>query len=107
MGTFDDNRRHHAERTDAFRRVAFRLHPPEGDIGFHREVERVPFVPSDDYRVTIGLDLHAASEAEVHFALPESSPDTGRRFVLRVSKAGGAIKDEYTRLNQAILARLE
>jgi eukaryotic-like serine/threonine-protein kinase len=55
--------------------------------GFTRRL----FVPSDDYRVTIGLDVHTASEAEVHFALPEASPDAGRRFVLRVSKAEGAI----------------
>jgi NAD+ synthase (glutamine-hydrolysing) len=51
MGTFDDNRRHHAERTDAFRTVAFRLDPPGGDIGFRREVERFPFVPADEARL--------------------------------------------------------
>jgi NAD+ synthase (glutamine-hydrolysing) len=51
MGTFDDNRRHHAPRTDAFRRVGFRLDPPDGDIGLRREVERFPFVPADPSRL--------------------------------------------------------
>ncbi len=51
MGTFDDNRRHHAERTDAFRHVGFRLDPPGGDIGLRRELERFPFVPADETRL--------------------------------------------------------
>ncbi|HEY4422538.1 MAG TPA: NAD(+) synthase [Pseudonocardia sp.] len=51
MGTFDDNRRHHAARTDAFRRVEFRLDPPRGDIGLRRELERFPFVPADESRL--------------------------------------------------------
>ncbi|GAA1291005.1 NAD(+) synthase [Pseudonocardia aurantiaca] len=51
MGTFDDNRRHHAARTDSFRRVEFRLDPPGGDIGLLREVERFPFVPADETRL--------------------------------------------------------
>jgi NAD+ synthase (glutamine-hydrolysing) len=51
MGTFDDNRRHHADRVDAFRRVEFVVDPPSGDIGLLREVERFPFVPSDPARL--------------------------------------------------------
>jgi NAD+ synthase (glutamine-hydrolysing) len=51
MGTFDDNRRHHAARVDAFRRVEFVVDPPAGDIGLLREVERFPFVPSDPARL--------------------------------------------------------
>jgi NAD+ synthase (glutamine-hydrolysing) len=51
MGTFDDNRRHHAARLDAFRRVEFVVDPPAGDIGLRREVERFPFVPSDPARL--------------------------------------------------------
>ncbi|MBA2323010.1 MAG: NAD(+) synthase [Pseudonocardiales bacterium] len=51
MGTFDDNRRAHAARTDIFRTVAFRLDPPGGDIGLRRAVERFPFVPSDPARL--------------------------------------------------------
>ncbi|ODQ95819.1 NAD(+) synthase [Mycolicibacterium holsaticum] len=51
MGTFDDNRRHHGIAAETFRRVEFRLDPPSGDIGLHREVERFPFVPSDPQRL--------------------------------------------------------
>jgi NAD+ synthase (glutamine-hydrolysing) len=51
MGTFDDNRRHHAARIDAFRKVEFVLDPPTGDIGLRREVERFPFVPSNPERL--------------------------------------------------------
>ena len=47
MGTFDDNRRHHADAGTTFRPVEFTLDPPTGDIGFRREVERFPFVPAD------------------------------------------------------------
>ncbi|MFM9033488.1 MAG: NAD(+) synthase [Mycobacterium sp.] len=50
MGTFDDNRRHLRDRL-SFRRIGFRLDPPGGDIGLHREVERFPFVPSDPVRL--------------------------------------------------------
>ena len=51
MGTFDDNRRHHQDALNAFRRIDFRLSPPAGDIGLLREVERFPFVPSDRVRL--------------------------------------------------------
>ncbi|WP_041782050.1 NAD(+) synthase [Mycolicibacterium chubuense] len=51
MGTFDDNRRHHLIDDDTYRRVEFRLDPPDGDIGLRREVERFPFVPADPARL--------------------------------------------------------
>ena len=51
MGTFDDNRRHHQDRLNSFRRIGFQLDPPSGDIGLLREVERFPFVPSDPLRL--------------------------------------------------------
>ncbi len=51
MGTFDDNRRHHQDGLNSFRRIGFRLDPPSGDIGLMREVERFPFVPSDPLRL--------------------------------------------------------
>ena len=49
QGTFDEN----AQVLGAapFRRVAFALAPPAGDIGFERRVERFPFVPSDPSRL--------------------------------------------------------
>lgn len=52
MGTFEDNRRHHARNTGEFRRIAFRLDPPCSDIGLCRRLERFPFVPSDPERLT-------------------------------------------------------
>ncbi len=45
MGTFDDNRRVHLERTDAFRRIPFELGPPHADLGLRRTVERYPVRP--------------------------------------------------------------
>jgi NAD+ synthase (glutamine-hydrolysing) len=51
MGTFDDNRIHHGIAAESFRRVEFQLDPPSGDIGLRREVERFPFVPSDQTRL--------------------------------------------------------
>jgi NAD+ synthase (glutamine-hydrolysing) len=51
MGTFDDNRSHHAPVVDSFRRMDFRLDAPSGDIGLRRVVERFPFVPSDVTRL--------------------------------------------------------
>ncbi|MFC7574438.1 NAD(+) synthase [Klenkia terrae] len=48
MGTFDDNRRHHAPQV---RTVEFTLDPPDADLGLRRELERFPFVPSDDARL--------------------------------------------------------
>jgi len=51
MGTFDDNRRHHRVPAESFRRVDFQLDPPTGDIGLRREIERFPFVPSDETRL--------------------------------------------------------
>ncbi|HSN43943.1 MAG TPA: NAD(+) synthase, partial [Propionibacteriaceae bacterium] len=47
QGTFDDNRRVHAERVNAFRTVEFELGRPSGDRGLLRPVARYPFVPAD------------------------------------------------------------
>lgn len=51
MGTFDDNRRHHRDAVQSFRRVEFALDPPSGDIGLRRVIERFPFVPSNPQRL--------------------------------------------------------
>ena len=51
MGTFDDNRRHHAARVDAHRCIPFRLDPPPDDLGLRRVIERFPFVPADESRL--------------------------------------------------------
>jgi len=63
MGTFDDNRRTHAARTDAFRRIPFTLGPPSGDLGLRRELERFPFVPSDEAR--LAQDCYEAYNIQV------------------------------------------
>jgi NAD+ synthase (glutamine-hydrolysing) len=63
MGTFDDNRRTHARRVETFRRVAFRLEPPDDDLGLRRTVERFPFVPSDVDR--LALDSYEAYNIQV------------------------------------------
>jgi NAD+ synthase (glutamine-hydrolysing) len=63
MGTFDDNRRHHAARVEGFRRIGFRLDPPSTDIGLRREVERFPFVPADPARLE--LDCFEAYNIQV------------------------------------------
>jgi NAD+ synthase (glutamine-hydrolysing) len=63
MGTFDDNRRHHSAATNSFRRIAFRLDPPDGDLGLRRTVERFPFVPADETR--LALDCYEAYNIQV------------------------------------------
>ncbi|HET8952564.1 MAG TPA: NAD(+) synthase [Solirubrobacteraceae bacterium] len=63
MGTFDDNRRAHAERTGAFRRIGFTLEAPAADLGLRRTVERYPFVPADPDR--LNLDCYEAYNIQV------------------------------------------
>jgi NAD+ synthase (glutamine-hydrolysing) len=63
MGTFDDNRRTHAARTDEFRRIGFTLDPPREDFGLRRAVERFPFVPADVER--LNLDCYEAYNIQV------------------------------------------
>lgn len=63
QGTFDDNRRTHAERTRGFRTVAMTLDPPTGDVGLRRRVDRFPFVPDDPAR--LALDCYEAYSIQV------------------------------------------
>jgi NAD+ synthase (glutamine-hydrolysing) len=63
MGTFDDNRRVHADRVNAFRRIPFTLDPPDRDLGLRRKVERFPFVPSDPDR--LNQDCYEAYNIQV------------------------------------------
>lgn len=63
----------------------------EGDAvlsgtGFTRRT----FPPADDYRVTIGLDVHNAAAVELHFGIPAADPDSSCRYVLRVTRGEGA-----------------
>ncbi len=63
QGTFDDNRRTHADRVSAFRTVEFALEPPTGDIGLRRKVDRFPFVPDEAER--LALDCYEAYNIQV------------------------------------------
>ncbi|WP_395666443.1 NAD(+) synthase [Methylocella sp.] len=66
-GSFDDNRRA-APDANRFRRIAFRLGPPGGDVGFMRVVERFPFVPADPARLALdcfeGYNIQVAGLAQ-------------------------------------------
>ncbi|WP_460775922.1 NAD(+) synthase [Microbacterium sp. GXF7504] len=63
QGTFDDNRRTHAARTDAFRTVHFRVDPPARDLGLSRALDRFPFVPDDPAR--LAQDCYEAFNIQV------------------------------------------
>ncbi|QGF24827.1 NAD(+) synthase [Raineyella fluvialis] len=63
QGTFDDNRRTHADRAGSFRTVRFRLEPPRHDIGLERTIDRFPFVPADPDR--LALDCYEAYNIQV------------------------------------------
>lgn len=63
VGTFDENRRSHAEATRAFRRIGFELGAAGGDTGLRRKVDRYPFVPDDPQR--LALDCYEAYNIQV------------------------------------------
>lgn len=83
MGTFDDNRRHHADRVDAFRRIRFTLAPPTGDLGLRRRVERFPFVPADPDR--LALDCYEAYNIQVSGLAQRLRASGSARVVIGVS----------------------
>lgn len=64
QGTFDDNRRGLGlEPRDEFREVTFSVHPPQGDLGLRRKVDRFPFVPDDADR--LAQDCYEAYNIQV------------------------------------------
>lgn len=70
QGTFDDNRRGlgmvtpgSSSADGAFREIAFSVHPPRGDIGLRRKVDRFPFVPDDAER--LAQDCYEAYNIQV------------------------------------------
>jgi NAD+ synthase (glutamine-hydrolysing) len=83
MGTFDDNRRTHAARTGAFRRIAFALSPPKQDLGLRRAVERFPFVPSDVDRLAV--DCYEAYNIQVVGLQQRLAAIGGPKVVIGVS----------------------
>ena len=67
----------------SFRRIAFRLDPPAGDIGLERKVERFPFVPADPARLE--QDCYEAYNIQVS-GLAQRLRATGiKRVVIGVS----------------------
>ena len=63
MGTFDDNRRTHADRTGEYRTVSFELVTATGDLGLRRPLARFPFVPADATR--LAQDCYEAYNIQV------------------------------------------
>jgi NAD+ synthase (glutamine-hydrolysing) len=84
MGTFDDNRRTHAARADAFRTITYTLDPPlDEDLGLRRVVERFPFVPADPDR--LALDCYEAYNIQVHGLQQRLGAIGGPKIVIGVS----------------------
>ena len=80
-GTFDDNGR--LLPGPAWRRVSFRLEPPDADIGLRRRLERFPFVPADPQRLE--QDCYEAYNIQVS-GLTQRLRSAGiRRVVIGVS----------------------
>jgi NAD+ synthase (glutamine-hydrolysing) len=82
MGSFDDNRRRVPE-AEGFRRITFRLDPPEADLGLMRRVERFPFVPSDPARLE--QDCYEAYNIQVSGLVQRLSAARIPRVVIGVS----------------------
>ncbi|KOV60304.1 NAD(+) synthase [Streptomyces sp. MMG1121] len=84
MGTFDDNRRTHAARTDDFRTVSFALSAPATtDLGLRRRLERFPFVPADAGR--LALDCYEAYNIQVAGLQQRLASIGGPKVVIGVS----------------------
>jgi NAD+ synthase (glutamine-hydrolysing) len=83
QGTFDDNRRLHGPATGGFRRVAFRLEPPRGDVGLRRVVPRFPFVPANAERLE--QDCYEAYNIQVAGLVQRLRAAKVERLVIGVS----------------------
>jgi NAD+ synthase (glutamine-hydrolysing) len=83
MGTFADNRQRHAASVERFRRIAFRLEPPAGDLGLLRRVDRFPFVPDDPDR--LAQDCYEAYNIQVSGLTQRLGATRGKRIVIGVS----------------------
>ncbi len=80
MGSFNTNRRRHPA---TFRRIAFQLDPPVGDIGLERRVERYPFVPADPARLE--QDCYEAYNIQVSGLAQRLRAIGAKRVVIGVS----------------------
>ncbi|MRI54089.1 NAD(+) synthase [Methylobacterium sp. DB1607] len=80
-GSLDDNARSRSLRP--WRTVAFRLDPPQGDLGLERRVERFPFVPSDPAR--LAQDCYEAYNIQVAGLAQRLAATGTKRAVIGVS----------------------
>jgi NAD+ synthase (glutamine-hydrolysing) len=83
MGTFGDNARERGKPLGSYRRIAFALQPPLTDVGFVRNVERFPFVPSDETRLE--QDCYEAYNIQVASLVQRLSAIGTKKVVIGVS----------------------
>ena len=81
MGSFDDNRRN--LHLPDFRRVAFTLNPPPGDLGLLRRVPRFPFVPADPAR--LAQDCYEGYNIQVSGLIQRVKAAHIKRLVIGIS----------------------
>jgi NAD+ synthase (glutamine-hydrolysing) len=79
-GSFDDDARRHAL---SYRRVPFRLDPPDADLGLMRRIERFPFVPADPSR--LAQDCYEAYNIQVAGLAKRLEATGTRKAVIGVS----------------------
>lgn len=82
QGTFDDNRRN-TPAAQSTRRVAFRLDPPDADLGLLRPIERFPFVPANPER--LAQDCYEAYNIQVAGLTQRLEAARIKRIVIGVS----------------------
>ena len=83
MGSFEDNARSSGRPGEPWRRVSFRLAPPEGDFGLKRAVARFPFVPASGPRLE--QDCYEAYNIQVQGLKQRLAASGTRRAVIGVS----------------------
>ncbi|MET3866528.1 NAD+ synthase (glutamine-hydrolyzing) [Methylobacterium radiotolerans] len=79
-GSFDDDARGH---TLPYRRVPFRVGPPEADLGLIRRIERFPFVPADPSR--LAQDCYEAYNIQVAGLAKRLEATGTRKAIIGVS----------------------
>src|SRR4051812_37068296 len=82
QGTFDDNRRN-TPAAAGFRTIAFRLDPPDADLGLERPIERFPFVPANPER--LAQDCYEAYNIQVAGLTQRLEAAHIKRLVIGVS----------------------
>jgi NAD+ synthase (glutamine-hydrolysing) len=81
--SFNDAVGDHRERVRAIRRVEFEFQVPRGDIGFLRQVDRFPYVPSDPAKR--GERCFEAYNIQVHGLMKRLQSSGLERIVIGVS----------------------